>query len=204
MTKKNNNFDDFRLSFINKKIPILTLDTRWHQLFPGMDKPVDVKVLEDQLNDLMKRQGRLTSEIKDLKALKKQLMAEIVQSMDIDTLSTRHKNEKKLEQNRRLIQEINEKLNDCENELGELPYKIKATNEELMLNSVAICYEEMQENYNEIANLNDWIQQTREALKNKILEKQDLENRNTIIYSNMHDLLGAEIMEILDKKQVNN
>lgn len=204
MTKKNNNFDDFRLSFINKKIPILTLDTRWHQLFPGMDKPLDVKVLEDQLNDLMKRQGRLTSEIKDLKALKKQLMAEIVQSMDIDTLSTRHKNEKKLEQNRRLIQEINEKLNDCENELGELPYKIKATNEELMLNSVAICYEEMQENYNEIANLNDWIQQTREALKNKILEKQDLENRNTIIYSNMHDLLGAEIMEILDKKQVNN
>lgn len=203
LANKSNDFENFRLSFKNKKIPILTLDTRWHELFTGLDKPSEVKVLEEQLNDLMKRQGKLTSETKELKVLKKQLMAEIVQSMDTDTLSTKNKNEKKLEQNRRLIQEINEKLNNYEKELGELPYHIKSVNEELMMRSMAICYEELQENFNEIAKLNNWILQTREELKNKILEKRDLEDKNTTMYSYMHDLLGAEVMEIFDKKQVN-
>lgn len=205
MAKKNINFnDDLRQSFKNKKIPILTLDTHWHQLFPDMDKPSDVKNLEEQLNDLMKRQGKLTSEMKELKALKKKLMEEIVMSMDTDTLSTRNKNEKILEQNRRLIQEINEKLNDYEGELGELPYKVKDINEELMIKSVAVFYNELQNNRQEIANLDDWIKKTREELKNKILMKQDLENENTNIYSNMHNLLGVEIMDIFDRSQRKN
>lgn len=205
MAKKNINFnDDLRQSFKNKKIPILTLDTHWHQLFPDMDKPSDVKNLEEQLNDLMKRQGKLTSEMKELKALKKKLMEEIVMSMDTDTLSTRNKNEKILEQNRRLIQEINEKLNDYEGELGELPYKVKDINEELMIKSVAVFYNELQNNRQEIANLDDWIKKTREELKNKILMKQNLENENTNIYSNMHNLLGVEIMDIFDRSQRKN
>lgn len=199
MTKKKKSIDDLRLSFRNKKVPILTLDTHWHQMFPDMNKPSDVKRLEDQLNDFMKRQGKLTSEMKELKALKKKLMDEIVMSMDTDTLSTKDKNEKTLEQNRRLIQEINEKLNNYENELGELPYKIKNVNEELMIQSVTISYEELQKNNKEIIELNQWIQKTREELKNKILKKQDLENKNEIIYSNMHNLLGAEVMEMFDK-----
>lgn len=203
MAKKNNDFDTFRLSFKNKKIPILTLDTRWHELFLGVDKPHNVKAIEEELNSLMKRQGKLTSDMKELKVLKKQLMAEIVQSMDTDTLSTKHKNEKKLEQNRRLIQEINEQLSNYEKELGELPYHIKEVNEELMMRSMAICYEELKVNQNEVISLNNWIQSTRDELKEKILEKQDLENKNTIMYSYMHDLLGAEVMEIFDKQEVN-
>lgn len=203
MEKKKNDFDNFRLSFKNKKIPILTLDTRWHELFFGVDKPSTVKVIEEELNGLLKRQGKLTSSMKELKVLKKQLMTEIVQSMDTDTLSTKHKNEKKLEQNRRLIQEINEQLSDYEKELGGLPYHIKEVNEELMMRSMAICYEELKINNNEVISLNNWIQSTRDELKEKILEKQDLENKNTILYSYMHDLLGAEVMEIFDKQEVN-
>lgn len=203
MAKKNHDFDNFRVAFKNKKIPILTLDTRWHELFLGMEKPSNVKAIEEELNGLMKRQGKLTSSMKELKVLKKQLMTEIVQSMDTDTLSTKYKNEKKLEQNRRLIQEINEQLSDYETELGELPYHIKEVNEELMMRSMAICYEELKVNQNEVISLNNCIQSTRDALKEKILEKQDLENKNTIMYSYMHDLLGAEVMEIFDKQEVN-
>lgn len=187
-------------AFENKKIPILTLDTRWHALFPDYDKPSQIKGMEEQLNQLIRLQGKLTTDIRDMKALKKKLMFEIMESMDIDTLATKDKNKKKMEQNRRLIQEANSKIIEYDEELGRLPYLIKEANENLMVESMQICYDRMHRNADEINELEDWILKTRDELKNKILMKQDAELKNETMYTYMHDLLGPQVMEIFDQR----
>ena len=54
-----------------KKLPILVLDERWHKLFPGGNKPEEVKSLEKKCNELLKEQGKLVNEIKELRKGKK-------------------------------------------------------------------------------------------------------------------------------------
>ena len=62
--------DVFRPALAGRKIPILTLDGKWHQLFNQTQPDKRIKRLEEKLNDLLKRQGKANTEIKDIKRLK--------------------------------------------------------------------------------------------------------------------------------------
>ena len=66
----------------DKKIPLLTLDNKWHMLFGTAETTLTIKRLEEQLNNLLKKQGRLNTETKDIRRLKKRLMDEIVPTVD--------------------------------------------------------------------------------------------------------------------------
>ena len=65
-----------------KKIPILTLDNKWHRLFTQTNPNKTILRLEEELNDLLKKQGKATTESKDIKRLKKKLMQEIVENAE--------------------------------------------------------------------------------------------------------------------------
>ena len=201
MAKNEEQLSEINNLIKSKRIPILTLDTRWHELFPDYDKPDNIKALEHQLNELLKKQGKMVNEVKDMKKLKKKLMNEIVENMDTGYTPAGKTKAKKLMKSHELIQEINIKLKDSDDELGDIPYQIKKANERLMIESVAICYARLHKNKIEINKIAAWVKRAREELKNRILIKQDMEMKNTLIYSNMHDLLGAEIMEVFDKRQ---
>lgn len=185
----------------SKKIPILTLDTRWHELFPEYDKPDHIKVLEKQLNELLKKQGKMVNEVKDMKVLKKKLMSEIVENMDTDSSSAGKLKAKKLVKSHQLIHEINDKLKVADDQLGNVPYEIKAANERLMIESAKVCYARISRNKEEINKIAIWVKKVREELKNRLLIKQDMEMKNDAIYSYMHDILGADIMEVFDRNQ---
>ena len=62
-----------------------------------------------------------------------------------------------------------------------------------------VCYDELTYNTRQIEALEEWIRETRNQLKDKILEKQDMEMRNTQMYKYMHNLLGAKTVEIFDR-----
>lgn len=190
---------NFEKIFKGKKIPIVVLDERWHQLFPDYDKPPQIKLLQGKLDDLMKQQGKLTNDLKDLKRLKNQLMGEIITHMDVSDTKEGRLKEKKLDQNQKLIREISDKIKEAENQLIDLPYQIKEANEELIIESTAICYKRLNDNAEKIAEINKWIWSIREQLKVKILEKQDMEMKNTDIYNYMHDMLGPELLQELDE-----
>ncbi|MDE7272974.1 MAG: hypothetical protein K2N95_07925, partial [Lachnospiraceae bacterium] len=70
----------FREALIGKKIPILTLDNQWHKLFTQAGANEEIQRLEDNLNEILKRQGKLNTELKSLVSFKKTLMPEIVSS----------------------------------------------------------------------------------------------------------------------------
>lgn len=191
---------DFNKIVKNKKLPILTLDVRWHELFPENVKPEEIRELEQKVNNLLKKQGKLVNDIKDMKKLKNSLIKDIMVNMDISTDLIGKAKEKKLDKNKQYINELNEKIHTSMDELSEIPYQIKEVNEELMVESMNICYSRIESNKEEIKKIAEWIAGIRDELKNKIINKQDMESKNSLIYTYMHDLLGAELMEGFDKE----
>lgn len=184
-----------------KNIPILTLDGKWHQLFVRLEKPEEILRCENELNELLKRQGKLNSELKEIKKLKKKLMDEIVTSADIfDKEPDNKKEEKKLEDNRRLLNECNEKMAENEDELIDLPRSIYQKNQELMLYTMEVCYDVIHKNAEEIEEISAWITMMRRELKKKIIRKQEGEQKNRELYAYMHDIFGPEVIEVFDMK----
>ena len=192
---------DFSNIVRDKKLPILTLDSRWHELFPEDLKTTAIKDLEQKVNNLLKKQGKLVNDIKDMKRLKSSLLKDIVDNMDITKDLSGKAKEKKLDKNKQYINELNDKIEMSMDELADIPYQIKLVNEELLAESINIFYHGLEANKEEIKEVADWIANIREELKNKILIKQDLEAKNSLIYTYMHDILGAEIMELFDREQ---
>ena len=168
----------FKGALINKKVPILVLDQKWHRLFAIHGKSDEIQSTEEELNHLIARQGQANQDIKDLKKVKASLM-----------------------ENTRLINEVNEKIEACEDELLELPKQIKDANERLMLASMEFCYEKLRTNDEEIQEIDAWIKQVRIDLKKNIIKKQNREINSKEIYSYMHDIFGAEIIDVFDLKE---
>lgn len=185
----------------DKKLPILTLDNRWHELFPEENKSRLIHELEHKVNHLLKKQGRLVNGIKDMKELKSNLLKDIIVNMDTGREPERNVRDRRLDRNKHYVNEINSKTEIATEELAKLPYQIKQVNEELMAESISMLYEQLQENKEELEEVTEWINHIREELKTKILIKQDLEAKNSLIYTYMHDILGPEIMEMVDNEQ---
>ena len=197
--KKNRN-GDFKSLIKNRTIPIMTLDSRWHELFPEELKTPRIKELEDKVNNLLKLQGKLVYNIKDMKRLKKSLLLDIIKNMDIKNDRAGLSKGKKIDQNKKIIYEMNSKMDKASEKLSELPYQIKEANEELLLESIQFCYERLRRNEIALNEVSEWIKQTREELKCKILIKNDLQAVNSMIYKNLHDILGNDIIEVFDMK----
>ena len=53
------NEEDFKEAIAGKKLPILTLDNKWHRLFTQNNQDKETKKLVEKLNDLVARQGGL-------------------------------------------------------------------------------------------------------------------------------------------------
>lgn len=182
-----------------KNIPILTLDNKWYRLLDA-DARAEVGDIEEQLNALLKRQGKLNTESRDIKKLKKKLMSEIVPLVDEAGENPTAAQSKKIDQNKRLIEECNEKLEAYQDELLDLPKQIDQLNIQLMLITMECCYSTMQENTETIQEIAKWVTEIRIELKKRLIKKQELEQRNHAIYSYMHDLFGADIVDMFDLK----
>ncbi len=199
MKRKKNNTAEIQKQLSGKKVPILTLDQKWHELFPDYIKPANIKELEDRLNNLLKLQGKLVTDLKGLKEIKPKLMQEILENMDTDESKAGKLKAKKLEQNQKLIKDISSRIAKAEDELIELPYEIKEVNEQLMIESAKFCYNRIKTNKKLIDEIAEWISKIRDELKEKLLKKQEMEESNTKVYAYLHDLLGPEILQQLDE-----
>lgn len=189
--------ENFSSALEGKKIPILTLDNKWYQLLTPEARE-NVSDLEEQLNVLLKQQGKLNTEVKDIKRLKKKLMEEIVSLVNEDGQEEGSENSQKIERNKKLVEECNERLEENQDELLDLPRQIDQLNFQLMLATMDCCYDTMQENTEEIQEIAQWVSEVRVELKKRLIRKQELEQHNHAIYSYMHDVFGTEVIEIFD------
>ncbi|MCI7491739.1 MAG: hypothetical protein MSA91_03000 [Lachnobacterium sp.] len=189
--------EEFRAALSNKNIPLLVLDQKWHRLFAIHGKTDEIKEKEAKVNELLAKQGRANTELKKLKKIKNQLMDEIVQNMDDEDNDSAEREKKRLE-NKKLIDEVNEKINEEEDLLLELPKEIKEVNESLMILSMDYFYSKLRVNQTEAKEIEDWIAQVRIDLKKNIIRKQNRTINNKEIYSYLHDIFGAEVLDLFD------
>ncbi len=202
--KRMRQLDEMDVYFIqalqDKKVPLLTLDARWHDLFPDFRKTGEIKSLEKRLNKLIQKQGQNTNNRKEYKKAKRVLMDNIVANMTDGHETDSYIRSKKQDKNQKLLNDLNEKLEEADRLEQELPAEIEQANKELLVECMKICYDELLENSMEIEEIEAWVKEAREELKNQILRKQDMEMRNTQMYKYMHNLLGAEVLEVFDRE----
>ncbi len=203
MLRKKEQEIDYKSFIDNKKIPIIILDPKWHELFPESAKTPAIRNYEKKLNELLKRQGKLVNDMKDLKKLKMKLMNQIVANMgDAANAEDERKRGKKQEASQKMILDINAKLEDGNDELLDMPYKIREVNELLVVECLKYWYSLLKTNANDIQKLDSWILATREELKAKLIEKQEKEEINEKVYSYMHNLLGHDVINKFDNSFV--
>ena len=188
----------FEPALIGKKIPILTLDNKWHQLFTQREYTSEIKQMEKELNNLLKRQAKANDDSKEIKKLKKMMMDEIVVLADELVKSPSKKLEKKQEECRRIVTECNEKLDACEEEMVELPRQINQLNNKLMVATMDVCYRRLQRDTGELNEIEEWIANVRRELKKKVIRKQEKEAMIHQLYSYMHDIFGPDVIEMFD------
>lgn len=189
--------ESYKQALNGKKIPILTLDNKWHRLFNMMEPDRELKRLEENLNALLRQQGKMNTESKSIKKIKKKLMDEIVQLMEHEDKASL----KKIDENKRLIEECNDKLEEYQDKLLDLPKEIDQANYALMIRTMEMCYEVLQKNTKEIDEIGEWINKVRIELKKNIVRKQEKEIKNHELYAFMHDIFGADVIEIFDVNQ---
>lgn len=184
----------FRPALAGKRIPIISLDNKWYKLMAGIEHTEHMQELEDKLKELLKRQGRLNTESKEIRVRKAKLMEEIVGVMD-ETGGKQKQADYSTQ-----INELNQKLEEYQDELLDLPKEIEQVNYELMLDTMEICYEQIAGNTQRINDIAAWITDMRIELKKNVVRKQEAELKNQQIYSYMHDIFGAEVIDIFDMK----
>ena len=194
MSKKMEDVASISQILKGKKVPILVLDQRWHKLFPDGGKPNEIVSIEQKVNELLKEQGKLVNEIKDLKKAKKKLLDAIVSGMSDAG------NDKKKDKQQKLLLETKERIEKQSDRLMELPYEIKKANEELLVAGMAYCYDELRSRTEALETLTEEINVQREELKEKVAYRVELEESVDATYSLMHDLLGREVMNLFDKQ----
>jgi hypothetical protein len=191
--------DEFQNVLKGKKIPILTLDNKWYRLFEKNMTP-EMKRLEGRINDLLKEQGRVTNEVKDLKKIKNNLMAEIVANMPEEGQAPDPSHQKKIAESKRLIDQVNERIAKYDDDMLDLPKMIDEENFKLMLLSMEICYDEFLSNTEDIEDISAWIKSMRMELKRNIIKKQQMEVKNVELYSYMNDIFGSDVINLFDIK----
>ena len=191
--------EQFKRALAGKKVPILVLDQKWHRLFAVHGKPDEIKQTEADLNALLARQGKLNEDLKQYKKLKTKLMGSIVANMDGTTIEEQNgEREKKLDADKQLIDETNQKLEEVEDELLEIPNRIKETNLNLMLQSMDYFYDKLRVNKAESDEIAEWINQVRVDLKKNIIKKQNRDINNREIYAYLHDIFGPSMLDLFD------
>lgn len=185
----------FAPALIGRKIPILTLDHKWHQLFTQVNVTPEIKEKEGVLNELLKRQGKINTETKEIKKIKTRLMDEIVSLMDeSENAATR----KKIDENKRLIEECNQKMDAYKEDAMDLPLEIDKANKELMLLTMEVCYRDIKNNTEELNHITEWINNMRIELKKNVVRKVEMQRRNQDLYAYMHDIFGVDVIDMFD------
>ena len=185
--------DVYKPALSGKKIPLLPLDNKWYKLMSGYTMTEQMVADEEEIKELLKKQGRLNTSLKELKKKKNHLMAQIVGNMDEEAGST-------MDDIKEQIEECNRTMDEYMDELIDIPKLLNEINYRLMLGTMELCYDSIKTNTDAINEIGDWIDNIRKELKFNVVRKQEKEYKNQQIYSYMHDIFGADVIDIFDMK----
>ena len=189
--------EEFLKRFRGVEVPILILDERWHHIFPDHNKSAQVRELEVALRECFKRQARISEELEKAENTKQKLMKRIIDNMRVAQVSAEEA--KKQDKSQQLIKEINIEIAELEADYEEMPQRIKALNEELLIESMRVCYRIMEANKAQLDKQKVLVEEAQQLLMERTLVKQNLEKENHQMYTFMHRMFGRSILELFDE-----
>nr|WP_302598783.1 hypothetical protein [uncultured Cellulosilyticum sp.] len=182
----------------NRKLPIVLLDPLWYTVKEQIkSKVIDEK--EKLLQELLKEQARLNTDYKEYNKVKQNFLKQIlalsgeVQGEDGD---------KKIEELNKLHQstlEVNNRLENIETRLEEVDEQVQVTNKELIGEMVAVGYEYIDIHRQKEIKLESEIEALRAEMLKKTNEKKQSEKFLKDIYNYLHNIVGQQQIEIIDK-----
>lgn len=192
---ENTSLEDILEILKSVKLPIFTLDRKWIVLFSGENRTKEMDKLEENVNKLLKSQGAVNSKKSELNHLKKRLMKGIVDNME----NNDKKSNAKMAKSRELINDINDKLILLEDEELSLPRELREANAELGLEGLSVMYESINDFEEDIEELDEWIEKTRQELKEKVALRHEKAEINEKMRQYMYNVFGGEIVSMYRK-----
>ena len=182
-----------------KKLPIVLLDPLWHSIREQIVSEM-IKKNEVVLQELLKEQGKLTNDHKDYNTVKQNFLKQIL------ALSGHLQGEgdaQKIEELNKLHESTlgaNQKIEDIEKRLETVEYEIEAVNREIIEEIIAVGYQ-----YVSICKSNsDQLEREINTLREKVMIKTNEKKKNEqilkSIYNYMHNVIGQNQIEVIDKE----
>ena len=182
-----------------KKLPIVLLDPLWHSI---RDQIVSDQISKDEkvLHDLLKEQGKLNNDFKDYNTVKQNFLKEILAlsgelHVDSDTIKI-----EKLNKLHESTLGANQKLEEIEKRLEEIDTEIQSINRDIVEEIVAVGYEYITVCKNNVSQLEKEIDDLRMMVVKKTEEKKKNEHFLKGIYQYLHNVVGHEQIEVIDKE----
>lgn len=182
----------------NKKLPIVLLDPLWLTVKEQIKSNI-ISEKEKKLQELLKEQARLNTDYKEYTKVKQNFLKQIL------ALSGEVQGEgstKKIEELNKLHQstlEVNNRLEGIEERLEVVDEEVKSTNKELVEEMIAVGYEYIEVHRLKEVKLEAEIAELREEMLKKTNEKKQSEKFLKDIYNYLHNIVGQQQIEIIDK-----
>lgn len=173
------------------KLPVLTLDRKWLNIFNTDEKSDEIAILEKKVNTSLKSQGTINTKRDELIGLKKTLMKEIVSNMDAEENSRARK---KVDKSKELIEDINDELLLLQDKELDVPSNINNANALLAYQSLEEMYNKIKKNDEDIDSLEKWIDETRIELKKRILVREKKREENELMDKYISDTFHPEVV----------
>ncbi len=173
------------------RLPVLTLDRKWLDIFNTDEKSDEIAVLEKKVNTSLKSQGTINTKRDELIGLKKTLMKEIVSNMDAEENSRARK---KVDKSKELIEDINDELLLLQDKELDVPSNINNANALLAYQSLEEIYNKIKKNDDDIDSLEKWIDETRIELKKRILVREKKREENELMDKYISDTFHPEVV----------
>lgn len=173
------------------RLPVLTLDRKWLDIFNTDEKSDEIAVLEKKVNTSLKSQGTINTKRDELIGLKKTLMKEIVSNMDAEENSRARK---KVDKSKELIEDINDELLLLQDKELDVPSNINNANALLAYQSLEEIYNKIKKNDDDIDSLEKWIDETRIELKKRILVREKKREENELMDKYILDTFHPEVV----------
>ncbi|WP_077369789.1 hypothetical protein [Anaerosalibacter sp. Marseille-P3206] len=184
---------------LKNNVPILVKDENWIKLFGDVNDRA-IQFNKETLQELLKEQVKLESEIGQLQKEKLKCMVMILRVSDAVNNEEKVEGVELLDEYKENINSINEKMDELTFKLETIPQEIRDVNYELLRVTVKYGYKDLKTKEKKLEEVTDEFEELREKLKILINEKHDYEESINATYTFLHGMLGSKEMEKLDKE----
>ncbi|MBB6218795.1 putative nucleic acid-binding Zn-ribbon protein [Anaerosolibacter carboniphilus] len=180
------------------KIPILPFDQEWKENF-GIHQTKTMEEISKEIMEKVNEEKQGEHQIQRFRKKKKQLMNKILELSNEANTSNNDQALVQLESAKDEILRINDQLDELQYQQEILPKEIEKLNFDLLKETIALAYEDIKEGSERSKTVMEEILELRKQLTEKWDEKISLENRVNSLYSYLHNTLGHEETDKLDR-----